>query len=68
MGEGKSRRGFAAMNPDRQREISSRGGKAAHVMGRAHQFTPDEARAAGRKGGIASGYRRAARAVALERR
>ena len=39
------------MNPDRQREIARRGGKAAHEKGTAHQFTSDEAREAGRKGG-----------------
>lgn len=59
MEDGKQRRGFAAMDPDRQRELSSRGGKAAHAAGTAHQFDSDEARAAGRKGGIASGFRRA---------
>jgi uncharacterized protein len=48
---GVRRRGFASMNSDRQREISSRGGKAAHEKGTAHQFTPEEAREAGRKGG-----------------
>lgn len=41
------------MTPERQREIASAGGKAAHAKGTAHQFTPDEARKAGRKGGIA---------------
>lgn len=46
-----SRRGFAAMDPERQREIASRGGKAAHQKGTAHQFTPEEARTAGSKGG-----------------
>jgi general stress protein YciG len=46
-------RGFASMNPEKQREIASRGGKAAHAQGRAHEFTADEARAAGRKGGQA---------------
>lgn len=35
------------MNPERQREIASRGGRAAHKAGNAHQFTPEEARAAG---------------------
>lgn len=45
------RRGFAAMNPDVQRSIASRGGRAAHETGKAHEFTSDEARAAGRKGG-----------------
>jgi uncharacterized protein len=46
-------RGFAGMDPARQREISSKGGKAAHQKGTAHEFTPDEARSAGRKGGQA---------------
>lgn len=48
---GNARRGFALMDPDRQREIARRGGKAAHEKGTAHQFTPEEARDAGRKGG-----------------
>ena len=39
------------MDPERQREIASKGGRAAHEKGTAHQFTPDEARQAGRKGG-----------------
>ncbi len=46
-----SRRGFASMDPAKKREIASRGGRAAHEKGTAHEFTPDEARAAGRKGG-----------------
>jgi len=46
-------RGFASMDADRQREIASKGGKAAHAQGRAHRFTSDEAREAGRKGGKA---------------
>ena len=50
---GKSNRGFASMDPNKQREIASKGGKAAHQKGTAHEFTPDEARAAGRKGGEA---------------
>ncbi len=49
---GKSRRGFASMSPERQREIASRGGRAAHAKGAAHQWSADEARIAGRKGGI----------------
>lgn len=49
----KSRRGFAAMDQKKQREIASKGGKAAHQKGTAHEFTPEEARAAGRKGGVA---------------
>ena len=40
-------RGFAAMSPERQREIASLGGRAAHQSGHAHEFTPEEARAAG---------------------
>ncbi|MGH7295981.1 MAG: KGG domain-containing protein [Polyangiaceae bacterium] len=47
----KSNRGFASMNLNKQREIASKGGKAAHAQGRAHEFTSDEARSAGRKGG-----------------
>lgn len=39
------------MNPDKQREIASEGGRAAHQKGTAHEFSPDEAREAGRKGG-----------------
>ena len=50
---GKSKRGFASMDAETQREIASEGGKAAHRLGRAHQFSPEEARAAGRKGGDA---------------
>jgi general stress protein YciG len=46
-----SNRGFAAMDLAKQREIASKGGKAAHAKGRAHEFTVDEARDAGRKGG-----------------
>ena len=44
-------RGFASMNSERQREIARKGGKAAHEKGTAHEFTSEEARAAGRKGG-----------------
>ena len=47
----KERRGFASMSIDKQREIASKGGRAAHEKGTAHEWTPDEARAAGRKGG-----------------
>ena len=52
-GRPKSNRGFASMDTGKQREIASKGGKAAHAQGRAHEFTPDEARVAGRKGGEA---------------
>src|SRR5258707_14970408 len=44
-------RGFASMNSEKQREIARKGGRAAHEKGTAHEFTSDEARAAGRKGG-----------------
>ena len=47
----KERRGFASMSADKQREIASKGGRAAHEKGTAHEWTPDEARNAGRKGG-----------------
>ena len=47
----KERRGFASMSLEKQREIASKGGRAAHEKGTAHEWTPDEARAAGRKGG-----------------
>jgi uncharacterized protein len=50
---GTSNRGFASMDEDRQREIASQGGKAAHEKGTAHEFTSEEAREAGRKGGEA---------------
>jgi uncharacterized protein len=49
----KSNRGFASMDREKQKEIASKGGKAAHAQGRAHEFTADEARSAGRKGGEA---------------
>lgn len=52
------RRGFAAMDRDRVREIASKGGKAAHAAGTAHQFSSEEARVAGRKGGMAPHVRR----------
>lgn len=48
-----AKKGFAAMSPEKQRELSSKGGKAAHASGRAHQFTSEEARLAGAKGGFA---------------
>ena len=52
-GQRRSNRGFASMDPSRQKEIASKGGKAAHAKGTAHEWTPDEARQAGRKGGEA---------------
>ena len=49
--ERKERRGFASMSPEKQREIASKGGRAAHQKGTAHEWTSEEARSAGRKGG-----------------
>lgn len=46
-----ARRGFACISPERRREIASKGGKKAHARGTAHRWTPEEARAAGKKGG-----------------
>jgi general stress protein YciG len=51
-------RGFAAMDRAKVSEIASKGGKAAHAAGTAHQFTSEEARAAGKKGGVAPHVRR----------
>lgn len=50
----KDNRGFASMDEDKQREIASKGGKAAHKKGTAHEWTSAEAREAGRKGGKVS--------------
>lgn len=50
----KSRRGFAAMDPELQRRIASEGGRASHESGRGHRFSAAEARDAGRKGGLVS--------------
>ncbi|MEO8798026.1 MAG: KGG domain-containing protein [Polyangiaceae bacterium] len=52
------KRGFAAMDPKLVSELASRGGKAAQRAGTAHRFNSDEARAAGRKGGMATGAKR----------
>ena len=54
----KEDRGFASMERAKQREIASKGGKAAHQKGTAHEWTSEEARDAGRKGGLASHRRR----------
>ena len=45
----RAKRGFAVLSPEKKREIASMGGKAAHEHGRAHRFTSEEARAAGKK-------------------
>ena len=54
----KEDRGFASMDRTRQRDIASKGGKAAHQKGVAHEWTSEEAREAGRKGGMASHRRK----------
>ena len=51
--QGTSNRGFASMDEDKQREIAAKGGRAAHESGNAHEFSSEEAREAGRKGGEA---------------
>jgi general stress protein YciG len=50
-----SNRGFASMDPEKQRAIAAEGGRAAHAQGVAHEFDSEEAREAGRKGGQARG-------------
>jgi len=47
-------RGFASMDREKQREIASRGGRSAHEQGTAHEWSSDEARVTGRKGGASS--------------
>ena len=56
MGRGgrKSNRGFAAMDPEKQKQIAREGGRAAHRLGTAHKWSREEAREAGRKGGQSS--------------
>jgi uncharacterized protein len=60
----KEDRGFASMDRAKQREIASKGGKAAHEKGTAHEWTSEEARDAGRKGGLASHKRRREQLIA----
>jgi general stress protein YciG len=54
----KEDRGFASMDRNKQKEIASKGGRAAHLKGTAHEWSVDEAREAGRKGGLASHKKR----------
>ena len=54
----KEDRGFASMDRSKQRDIASKGGKAAHQKGTAHEWTSEEAREAGRRGGMASHRRK----------
>lgn len=49
----KANRGFGALSPEQKRKISSMGGKAAHASGKAHEWTHEQAKIAGRKGGQA---------------
>jgi general stress protein YciG len=51
-------RGFASMDRDKQRNIASKGGRAAHQKGTAHEWTSEEAREAGRRGGIEASRRK----------
>lgn len=59
----RSKRGFAAMSPEKHREIAARGGRAAHENGTGHRYTSEEARVNGRKGGLATQRLRALDAV-----
>lgn len=52
--KGRHGRGFASMEPEKQREIASKGGRAAHSHGSAHEWNSEEARQAGHKGGAVS--------------
>ncbi len=54
---GQEDRGFASMDPGKQRAIASKGGRAAHAKGTAHEWTSAEAREAGRKGGLSRHHR-----------
>ena len=55
-------RGFALLTPEQRRENASRAGKRAHELGRAHKFSQEEAKAAGRLGGLVTGGRKRAAA------
>jgi general stress protein YciG len=46
------KRGFGSMDKEKLRRVQSTGGKAAHAMGKAHTWSPEEAKKAGRKGGL----------------
>lgn len=61
----KEDRGFASMDRSKQKEIASKGGKAAHHKGTAHEWTSEEAREAGRKGGMASHRRKQEQAASF---
>lgn len=61
-----SDRGFASMDRAKQREIASKGGKAAHAAGTAHEWTSEEASAAGRRGGLEAHRRKRERTAPPE--
>lgn len=61
----KQKRGLALSTPEQRKVIASMGGKAAHLSGRAHEFTSEEAREAGRKGGLARAANKRARLAAI---
>lgn len=61
-----SDRGFASMDKAKQRDIARKGGRAAHQKGTAHEWTSEEARAAGRKGGLSTGRRKPAAPATAE--
>jgi general stress protein YciG len=65
---GKEDRGFASMDREQQREIARKGGRAAHAKGTAHEWNTEEARVAGRKGGLSSYARRREAASELDPR
>jgi general stress protein YciG len=60
MNDKKIKKGFALMDPEKQKAAASKGGKSAHRQGKAHQFTTEEARAAGKIGGRARKLKHAA--------
>jgi general stress protein YciG len=51
-------RGFASMSKERQHELASKGGRAVHAKGTAHEWTVEEARQAGKKGMLAMARKR----------
>lgn len=59
----KKLRGFAAMSPEKRREIASLGGKTAQITGKGHRWTSDTAKVAGKKGGLAPRQRRMSRSL-----
>lgn len=60
----KKKRGFAAMGPEKRKELAAKGGKAAQESGRGHRFTAESASVAGKKGGLAAGKAKRAKSGA----